>query len=213
MFCVWFIDVKEVYTEIVQHDPTTPPPPTPPPRRGNSEGSRIYPRPLPPSIVERRRNVPFLRRESCALGVWLRMDGVAASKNWKTKVLRAPMDWNEYIPKKNRHSEGVPRYPRSRCFSSPEAKPRGYKGFPRQHSHRGGGISPRAGCAHEIQCEWWGPLQMSTPCSVGCIPGAFGVGDPLCPNTQNSVACGQCSVPGPWTATDLATPAMLFVYF
>ena len=42
------------------------------------------------------------------------MDGVAASKNWKTKVLRAPMDWNEYIPKKNRHSENVPRSRRVR---------------------------------------------------------------------------------------------------
>ena len=36
-------------------------------------------------------------------------DGVAASKNWKTEVFPSPPEWNEYIPKKNRHSESVPR--------------------------------------------------------------------------------------------------------
>jgi hypothetical protein len=36
-------------------------------------------------------------------------DGVSASKNWKTCVLRIPPKWNEYIPKKNRHSESVPK--------------------------------------------------------------------------------------------------------
>ncbi len=40
-------------------------------------------------------------------------DGVSASKNWKTKVFRSPPEWNEYIPKKNRHSESVPRTPGS----------------------------------------------------------------------------------------------------
>ena len=39
------------------------------------------------------------------------MDGVAASKNWKTCAFRVPPKWDEYIPKKNRHSESVPRCP------------------------------------------------------------------------------------------------------
>ena len=34
-------------------------------------------------------------------------DGVSASKNWKTDVFPFPPEWNEYIPKKNRHSESV----------------------------------------------------------------------------------------------------------
>ena len=46
-------------------------------------------------------------RGGCHVG--LGKDGVAASKNWTTRVVPSPPKWNEYIPKKNRHSESVPR--------------------------------------------------------------------------------------------------------
>ena len=34
-------------------------------------------------------------------------DGEIASKNWKNEAFQCPPRWNEYIPKKNRHSESV----------------------------------------------------------------------------------------------------------
>jgi len=43
------------------------------------------------------------------VGSWERM-APGASKNCKAaRALRIPPKWNEYIPKKNRHSESVPK--------------------------------------------------------------------------------------------------------
>ena len=60
-------------------------------------------------------------------------DGVSASKNWKTMVFLIPPEWNEYIPKKNRHSESVRpgghrRYLKGVCGGT---SPAGGKGCPR----------------------------------------------------------------------------------
>ena len=108
-------------------------------------------------------------------------------------------------------------YPGTSVVGALEAlrmKPQGCKGFPRQRSQRGGGILPLCGL-----CTW---QLIPAVGAVVTVDGLFCKVHPGCncrwrpvvwPSPTRAWRVAHFLSQGPWTPTDLATLAMIFVYF